>query len=133
MKTLTETILDSQKLLALKHNWDDEGALPINKNNYDRAMSFLYELNKFVGDSLMDFSINPLSCGGVDISWNYNDLGIVCLVAFKNRTTNDWTLKEEYSMSWYGWNQITDSEINDTTRDVKNMILFCWIKQNLTI
>ena len=60
-------IEDSKKILDLKEDWDDEGALPIDEDLYNESISFFMKYY-YEGMSLPD--ISPCRDGSIDFYWS---------------------------------------------------------------
>lgn len=87
---ISNTIHDSLKILTLKNNWDEEGAVEIPKYVLGKAIDFLtkYSIRLFdVFDTTIPApDINPLSDGSIDLEWKTENA--ILLVHFKNSREN---------------------------------------------
>ncbi len=71
-----DCIINSKKILQLKDDWDDEGALACNKITYNRAIELLlkYTLHLFETYNLIieEPEINLVKDGSIDLEWRNN-------------------------------------------------------------
>ena len=70
---LEKAIDESKSILNLEYSWDDEGASPISKVAYNRAIKFLRNYNQYLNKKNIDFKIpeiSPVGDGSVDLEWH---------------------------------------------------------------
>ena len=73
-ESLTKEIQDSQYILNLKPNWDEDGALPVSPLIYETSIAFLKNYAVFIAKkykkTLETPSINPVKNGSIDLEWH---------------------------------------------------------------
>ena len=102
LEKIDEAIRDSEFIKTLDFGWDDEGAIPVPQEIYERAIRFLRlyatHIQYTYGVALSKPSISPLSDGSIDIYWKTPNASL--LICIKNQ-------KEEVA---YYYGQITEGD-----------------------
>jgi hypothetical protein len=109
---LKERIERSKKILSYKYNWDDNGALTINPQVFQRAVTFLESYSERIYDVckkvLIPPDIAPVNDGSVDLEWNFDTSSF--LINFKN--------SKEPIAFYYGEFKDNDNVIFDTNGQI---------------
>jgi hypothetical protein len=86
LNKIKKRVEESRRMLLLEDNWDDDGAIAINPEIFNRATRFLedYALRIFdVSDKILIApDIMPVSDGSVDLEWSLENSSF--LINFKN-------------------------------------------------
>jgi len=85
---LVDEINDSKYIVTLENDWDNLGAVPISKELYKKAISFLlmYTIFIYKDDNktvLQSPEINPCCNGSIDLSWSTVGARMLINVKFK--------------------------------------------------
>lgn len=83
---ISKAIVESKSLLGLEESWDDDGALPISKHIWEKAMNFLKNYSQYILQikdvNIQAPQINPCRDGSIDLSWRTSKARM--LINFKN-------------------------------------------------
>ena len=84
--SILKVIDESKSLLSLGDNWDEEGALAIPKDIWNRAINFLKNYSEYIlhdkATIIKAPQINPCRDGSIDMSWRTPKARM--LINFKN-------------------------------------------------
>jgi hypothetical protein len=73
LKHIEQSIDEARFILALKENWDDNGAYKIQKNVFTTAQSLLEKYALFIANDLETIitapDISPVKDGSIDLEW----------------------------------------------------------------
>lgn len=113
--SIKDVILDSQSLLQLKNDWDDNDAIATNSRTYFRAIDFLLDYSNFIftqyNHIISPPEINIVRDGSIDLEWR-NDEYILLINFKKNNSFNVHFYSEDFLNSTILKGVLTKKELN---------------------